>query len=81
MMLKYSSYQNNVWNGILANANAGGENVHRGSILGAFLGAAVGRNAIPEQMIDGLYHKDELEKEINDFVACILRVKKSNDEL
>lgn len=82
--MKYSSPQfkpNDVWTGLLANANAGGENVHRGSILGAVLGAAASTtDAMPNTLINGLYHKQELEQEINDFVDCILR-ENSNNEL
>jgi ADP-ribosylglycohydrolase len=33
---------------ILASANAGGENVARGSLLGALLGAAHGMNSFPD---------------------------------
>lgn len=75
MMLKYAtSIPNDVWTGVLANANAGGENVHRGSILGAILGGAATMENIPTtKMIDGLYHKDELTKEIDAFVACIMK--------
>merc|ERR1711924_311575 len=36
--------------GVLANANAGGENVHRGLVLGALLGAQVGESGIPERL-------------------------------
>lgn len=73
MIMKYSSSQrNDVWTGLIANANSGGENVHRGSILGAFLGAAAGKiDSVPEKMTSGLFHKDELEKEINEFVLCV----------
>ena len=33
--------------GLLANANCGGENVHRGIVLGAILGASVGVQGVP----------------------------------
>lgn len=54
---------------LLANANVGGENVHRGIILGALLGAAAGDENIPNKLKEGLYFHDEIEKEIDDFVA------------
>ncbi|TVR66626.1 MAG: ADP-ribosylglycohydrolase family protein, partial [Candidatus Competibacteraceae bacterium] len=38
----------------IANANAGGDNCHRGAVLGALLGAALGLRAIPERWIQGL---------------------------
>ena len=80
MILKYSSsnQKNDVWTGLLANANAGGENVHRGSILGAVLGATMEtKEDLPAKMINGLYHKDELEEEINAFVNCITGEKEN----
>ena len=43
------------WQGLLANANVGGENVHRGSVLGAILGARAGLEQLPPQMVNGLY--------------------------
>ncbi|KAG7368087.1 ADP-ribosylglycohydrolase-domain containing protein [Nitzschia inconspicua] len=61
-----------VWEGLLANANVGGENVHRGSVLGAVLGARAGATQLPPHMIEGLYPHDELAKEIDDFVRVVL---------
>ena len=53
---------------ILANANAGGENVARGSLLGALMGAAHGVEAFPEWS-RGLYNGEEIMKEIDTFVS------------
>ena len=61
-----------VWNALLANANVGGENVHRASIMGALLGARAGHDALPTKLIDGLYAKNDLEQEIEAFVNAIL---------
>eukprot|EP00964_Phaeocystis_antarctica_P079448 scaffold49507_cov65-Phaeocystis_antarctica.AAC.3 len=55
---------------LLANANAGGENVHRGLVLGALVGAQVGARAIPDELKRGLKHSAEIEKEIARFVAA-----------
>ena len=52
--------------GLLANVNAGGENCHRGSALGALLGAAVGLSGIPIDLAQGLTKADELN-------ACVSR--------
>lgn len=41
-------YRNSIEKAILANANAGGENVARGSLLGAIMGAHYGFKAFPE---------------------------------
>lgn len=40
--------------GLIANTNVGGDNCHRGAVVGALLGAAVGRERIPERFISGL---------------------------
>ena len=52
---------------LLANANAGGDNVHRGMILGLLLGAAT--VDFPARLRDGLADREALETEINDFAA------------
>jgi ADP-ribosylglycohydrolase len=65
-----------VWEGLLANANVGGENVHRGSILGAILGARVVPSATSDDMKklqDGLYNRKELQVEIDAFVKAVLK--------
>jgi hypothetical protein len=73
MTAKYlQGNNNNVWQGLLANANVGGENVHRGSVLGAILGARAGASKLPPQLIQGLYPQGELAKEIDDFVNAVL---------
>lgn len=61
-----------VWQGLLSNANVGGENVHRGSVLGAVLGARAGYHQLPSQLVQGLYPQAELQQEIDDFVRAIL---------
>ena len=54
---------------LLANANAGGDNVHRGMILGLLAGAS---NAeIPFELKSGLLAYHELENEIRDFVNLL----------
>jgi len=42
--------------GLIVNANLGGDNVHRGAVLGALLGAANGLEAFPERWVKGLRH-------------------------
>lgn len=49
-------YSENIEKAILANANAGGENVARGGLLGTLLGAAYGFNAFPNWSYE-LYQK------------------------
>ena len=50
---------------LLANANAGGDNVHRGMVLGILLGAA--NNELPEHLKRGLIAFEELQTEIEAF--------------
>ncbi|CAL1166908.1 unnamed protein product [Cladocopium goreaui] len=45
---------------VLANANCGGENVARGMVMGALIGAANGSSRIPQHLKDGL--KDVLNR-------------------
>lgn len=54
---------------LLANANAGGDNVHRGMILGLLAGAST--TEIPHELKSGLLAYHELENEISDFVNLL----------
>jgi ADP-ribosyl-[dinitrogen reductase] hydrolase len=42
--------------GLIVNTNLGGDNVYRGAVLGALLGAANGLEAFPPRWVKGLYH-------------------------
>lgn len=53
---------------LLANANAGGENVARGSALGALIGATYGVNGFPESL-RALYSREDIEREISGVVG------------
>jgi len=64
-------YSSDFERGLLANANTGGENVHRGIVLGALLGADVGEKAIPEHLKLGLKDYAILQEEIEAFKAAI----------
>ncbi len=54
---------------LVANTNVGGDNCHRGAVLGSLLGAALGYEAIPARWISALASRSELEEEIESFVA------------
>ncbi|MBM4089235.1 MAG: ADP-ribosylglycohydrolase family protein [Planctomycetes bacterium] len=54
---------------LAANANAGGDNCHRGAVLGAILGAALGYRAIPDRWIYGLRSRAALSEEVECFIA------------
>jgi len=58
---------------LIANANCGGENVHRGILLGAVLGANAGEAAIPEHLKAGLKDSAAIREEIEAFKAAISR--------
>ena len=77
MVAKYMPRHSQVWDVLLANANVGGENVHRGSVLGAIMGARAGVDQLPEHMQTGLYPYLELKEEINAFVKAV--VQNNND--
>ncbi len=55
---------------LLANANAGGDNVHRGMILGLLAGAAA-NTEMPYALKSGLLAYDEIKNEIKDFVNLL----------
>ena len=42
--------------GLIVNTNLGGDNVHRGAVLGSLLGAANGLEAFPSRWVKGLRH-------------------------
>ena len=47
-------YHDDVEKALIVNTNLGGDNVHRGALLGALLGAANGMESIPERWVRGL---------------------------
>ena len=53
--------------GVLANTNLGGDNCHRGAVVGALLGAAVGTGQIPARLCDGLHLASTLQQPIHQF--------------
>jgi ADP-ribosylglycohydrolase len=62
-------YPNDFEAAMIANTNVGGDNCHRGALLGAILGAALGYQAIPARWIRGLQSRVELDEEIESFLA------------
>ena len=57
-------YADSVERSLLANANAGGENVARGSLLGSLVGAYHGIGGFPKWSVDGLLKGKEIDAEI-----------------
>jgi ADP-ribosylglycohydrolase len=68
-IVKYASQP--VWEALLANANTGGENVHRGSCLGAVLGMVDQQQDLPPRLIQGLYQHEVIGQEIQSFVESV----------
>lgn len=81
-VVKYMpSAKQTVWDALLENANTGGENVHRGSCLGAIWGATAASlpSATTEpKLMNGLYQREALSKEIQDFINAIKTPKTMN---
>ena len=55
-------YADNFEAGIVANTNLGGDNCHRGAVVGALLGAAVGVAGIPARFCEGLHAAPALQR-------------------
>lgn len=62
-------YAHDFESALVANTGVGGDNCHRGAVLGAILGAALGFQAIPPRWIEGLTARAALAGEIDAFVA------------
>lgn len=76
MLAKYApgaTASGGVWRALLANANTGGENVHRGAVLGAALGAVAGASQLGDSAVAGLHARASIAKEIDEFVAAIFK--------
>ena len=65
LLFLLAKHQFDVQSALLANANAGGDNVHRGMIMGILAGAAQVR--FPEHLKSGLAEHAELAREISGF--------------
>ena len=57
--------------GLIANANSGGENVHRGAVLGVLLGAEAGFEKLHPSLAAGLFHRDAILREVDAAVAAV----------
>lgn len=57
--------------GLISVINEGGDADTNGSIAGSVLGAKFGYDSIPKHLIDGLKHKNHLEKKFNDFIELL----------
>jgi len=66
MLFLTYKYADSVEEALLANANAGGENVARGALIGALLGASHGQSAFPKWAKE-LHEYDSIMEEIKSF--------------
>ena len=62
-------YAGDFESGVIANANVGGDNCHRGAVVGALLGAAVGESGIPPRFIGELHGTGPLRAQIESLAA------------
>ena len=67
-------YPDDFESAIIANTNVGGDNCHRGAVLGAILGASLGVEAIPKRWIKGLTAYGELNAEIEQFISTYAKI-------
>ena len=66
---------------LVANTNVGGDNCHRGAILGAILGTALGYAAIPPRWTLGLQAQAQLESEIEGYLDRFLESNQASNEV
>jgi ADP-ribosyl-[dinitrogen reductase] hydrolase len=57
---------------LLASANGGGENVARGALLGALIGAEFGLSKFPKNLVEGLTEREAISKEMNEFINVFI---------
>jgi ADP-ribosyl-[dinitrogen reductase] hydrolase len=57
-------YAEDTERGLVVNTNLGGDNAHRGAVLGALLGAANGLASFPQRWVQGLLDQEELRQSI-----------------
>jgi ADP-ribosylglycohydrolase len=59
--------------GVTANTNVGGDNCHRGAVVGALLGAACGTAGIPSKFTDLIFDAPRLRSQISQIVDVNFR--------
>ena len=66
-----AKYRNNAERALIANAEVGGDNCHRGAVLGALLGAAGGTSVFPKRWIEQLHERTTILEEIEHFIESV----------
>ena len=69
MLYLYTRYHDDFESELIVNTNVGGDNCHRGAVLGTILGASLWVDAIPKHWINGFNRANELYAENEGFVA------------
>ena len=59
--------------GIIANTNVGGENCHRGAVIGALLGGDAGREGLPKGLVERIHDSSLLRARIDALVGVAAR--------
>jgi len=72
MIMMAYKYHDSVGKALLACANAGGENVNRGALLGTIMGAAHGMNDEIMEWSAGLRNREQYAEEIEKFLQPIM---------
>ena len=67
MLYLAAKYQPDVSAALIANTNAGGENAHRGAVLGSVVGLINGTTA--EELFDQLQHRESINREIDQLLS------------
>jgi ADP-ribosylglycohydrolase len=62
-------YADDFEGGVTANANVGGDNCHRGVVLGALIGGAVGISKMPQRYVVGIDDATRLNCQIETIVT------------
>lgn len=63
-------YQDDPWQGLKVNTNLGGDNVHRGTVLGTLLGLQT--NTVANTWFDKLADRSEIENEIETLISSAI---------
>ncbi len=66
MLYLATKYKSDVQTALIANTNAGGENAHRGSVLGSIVSLI---NAETCELYEQLLHKESISKEIDELIV------------
>ncbi|MEX1117743.1 MAG: ADP-ribosylglycohydrolase family protein [Terrimicrobiaceae bacterium] len=70
-------YADDFESGVIANTNVGGDNCHRGAVVGSLLGGASGLARIPSRFQKGIHDAGRLSSQIHQLVKARLNPRES----